>query len=261
MLLNLHAWSRLRENPSDEPVLPDTAQALLTLHGTRNGRDKWIQWKNDQLNRCRNNGGWKNQADLLVMTLEPPTDNDLARVTKAINAELRLGGHSLHLGTAAKTCRYGTRADKFCNWLDGEWLESALLKALKNLSGALKLHDVKMNVTPEIPTGTHFQYDVVAIHGYQLFAFSCSTAGDEAGDRGRLKRKLFEAAIRARQMGGDEACVALVCCSNDPEGLQEEVRNIFLDTAGDERIKVFGRKHLAALEERTRDWIKKQSCT
>ena len=258
-LLQLHAWSSLKNSPSDKPVLPDTAQALLALHSTRDGRSKWTTWKEKELDRlCRDDrdrSKWKAQTALSSITLQLPTH--LKEVTAAINRELSTN-EKLCLGPAAEECDYGKYTDKFCNWLDGEWLESALLKALNDLRTELKLYDVKMNVTPQILAGTHFQFDVIAIRGYQLFAFSCSTANDNSGDRARLKQKLFEAVIRARQMGGDEACVALVCCSEDPESLQKETRNIFLDI-DDERIKVFGRRDLKDLQGNIKRWITKQS--
>jgi hypothetical protein len=94
--------------------------------------------------------------------------------------------------------------------------------------------------------------DVIALRGYQLFAFSCSTDKKKP----LLKLKLFEAYIRARQLGGDEARVALVCCSNDPEGLEHEMRR---DVDPEGRIRVFGRKHLADLKVHIESWIRSQS--
>lgn len=93
--------------------------------------------------------------------------------------------------------------------------------------------------------------DVIAIRGYQLFAFSCSTDTQ----KGRLKLKLFEAYIRAQQLGGDEARAALVSCSDDPDRLEQEMRR---DVDPEGRIKVFGRKHFADLSTHIREWIKSQ---
>ena len=39
-----------------------------------------------------------------------------------------------------------------------------------------------------------------------------------------LKQKLFEAYIRARQVGGEEARVALICCEDDPVRLEAEMK-------------------------------------
>ena len=101
-------------------------------------------------------------------------------------------------------------------------------------------------------TGGAVDVDVVALRGYQLFAFSCSTGSK----KGLLKTKLFEAYIRARQLGGDEGRIALVCCSNDPDGLEYEMRR---DVDPEGRIRVFGSKHLADLVTHVGQWIRSQS--
>lgn len=134
-------------------------------------------------------------------------------------------------------------------WLKGKWLENFVLDSLVNLSQSLYLQECAQNI--EI-TGVSFEVDVIALRGYQLFAFSCST--DTRKDQ--LKLKLFEAYVRARQLGGDEARVALVCCSDDPEGLEHEMRR---DIDPEGRIRVFGRKHLADLATHLEQWIQSQS--
>ena len=83
--------------------------------------------------------------------------------------------------------------------------------------------------------------------GYQLFAISVSTTSK----RDLCKVKLFEAYLRARQMGGDEARVALICCTDEPDSLKAEVA--VLD---DKKIAVFGRDDLMDLSSRIEDWIK-----
>ncbi len=73
-----------------------------------------------------------------------------------------------------------------------------------------------------------------------------------------MKQKLFEAYVRAQQMGGDEACVALVCCMEQEEAdkLQEEMRR---DISPEGRIRVFGRERLKDLTGYIADWIRQQS--
>jgi hypothetical protein len=148
--------------------------------------------------------------------------------------------------------------DSFCEWIDGKWLEHCVLEILHGLSPHLSLHSCAQNI---VPKEVIFDLDVVAIRGYQLFAFSCSTDTDQSrdgskGDRSRIKKKLFEAYIRARQLGGDEACVALISCSKDPESLEEEMRRDY-DLEG--RIRVFGRKHFNDLSSNICKWIQSQS--
>ncbi len=73
-----------------------------------------------------------------------------------------------------------------------------------------------------------------------------------------LKRKLFEADVRARQIGGDEARTAVVCCA-DPK----TVNAVELEVRGDMflkgRIRVFGREHLKNLAGHIKKWILEQN--
>jgi hypothetical protein len=163
----------------------------------------------------------------------------------------------LNLGEAAATCGYKDPAD-FCKWLNGGWLESVVLSALhQSLKDGL-VDYVGMNLEPDAsgdnPTG--FEFDVVSLRGYQLFAFSCTTTRDKGRERSLLRLKLFEAYLRARQLGGDEACVALVCCSTDPVGMEYALRRD-LDPEG--RIRVFGIPHFADLASEFAQWIREQS--
>ena len=92
-----------------------------------------------------------------------------------------------------------------------------------------------MNVKPKIGN-KDFEFDVVAIRHYQLYAFACTL------DRGRAtcKSKLLEAVARARQLGGSEARVALVCSIDDAPDLENEVESLVRDN----QVKVFGRSDL-----------------
>lgn len=97
-------------------------------------------------------------------------------------------------------------------------------------------------------TETGFELDVVAMRGYQLFAVSCSV--DDTNKL--LKSKLFEAYVRARQLGGDEARVALVCGSDDPAGLEEQIKQT-LHSQG--HIMVLGKQHWPNLAAKLQQWI------
>jgi hypothetical protein len=92
------------------------------------------------------------------------------------------------------------------------------------------------------------QLDVAAIRGYQLFALSCTTS-DKAE---RSKEHLLEAYVRARQMGGDEARVGLVCCYCDPAALQQEIEETWF-TEG--RVRVFGQRDLVNLPTLLQNWF------
>ncbi|SRR5579875_1995 len=214
---------------------------------------------------------WKNNTDLRKLAISWPPD--LPAFRKAMSNEL--GQHESYLNLAAGRGKGCKDEQDFCKWLSGTWLESAVLAALLHCPEELHLKECSMDLKVKVPDNetentafqtsgkkagdTEFQFDVVAIRGYQLFAFSCSTeSARERGGRELLKSKLFEAYVRARQMGGDEACVALICCmEQDKVGkLQKEMRR---EISPEGRIQVFGRERLANLTEYIADWIRQQS--
>lgn len=119
----------------------------------------------------------------------------------------------------------------------------------------MQLHDCCQGVKPKVGKNQDFDLDVIALRGYQLFAFSCGVRSNP-NERGELKLKLFEAYVRARQLGGDEARVALVSTSGDPQSLEEEMER---DINAEGHIKVFGQQHLANLKAEIGCWIKEQS--
>ena len=65
----------------------------------------------------------------------------------------------------------------------------------------------------------------------------------DSGGKGDLKQKLFEADVRARQIGGDEARTALVCraMKKTTNALENEMRR---DIILKDRVRVFGHHHL-----------------
>jgi len=59
-------------------------------------------------------------------------------------------------------------------------------------------------------------------------------------------------------MGGDEACVALVCCAskNMVDDLEKDMRSTF---GARGRIRVFGSEDLISLGAHIEDWVREQS--
>jgi len=157
--------------------------------------------------------------------------------------------------------------DKFKEWLDGLWLESYVLKKVQDVADEMgvKKSDIKMsfnvvddkskiNTTKKEEDGK-FELDIAFIKGYQLFAISC-TAKIGKSD---CKEKLFEAYLRAKELGGDEARVALVCCyydkknnDDDPQKIEDELARF---GTSDPKVKVFGRKHLANIGDEIANWV------
>jgi hypothetical protein len=254
-LLNLHDWS-LMHNPTRHPKLPETAEALASAYSTSQGATQWRKWKSDQLfNKCHDSktNKWKENGILRFINLTLPDHSELRDVQIALQKALKVTTDEFNIGKVKNDYRFNKEED-FCDWLNGYWLEHYVLYVLKSLSKNLKLHECVMNVRT---LNVDFEVDVIAIRGYQLFAFSCSTikANDKVG-REELKKKLFEAFVRARQLGGDEARLALVCSSNDPDKLEDEMRR---DFDPDSRIRVFGRDNLDKLGQHIEEWINSQS--
>jgi hypothetical protein len=241
-LLDLHGWS-LKHDPNVDPVLPESARALAKACAEKASFDEWKTWVYATLRaQCRDDKDKWYGKSKLPEKLDLPSN---PAVMEALQRELSLPEAALVL----KQSIFAHDAKHFCEWLDGKWLEHHVLDEMRQIPPSLDLHQLAQNVeTHEV----QFDVDVVALRGYQLFAISCST---DAG-KGLLKSKLFEAYIRAHQLGGDEARNALVCCSNKPEEIEQEMRR---DVDPEGRIRVFGQPHLSDIGTHLANWIREQS--
>ncbi len=257
-MLNLHGWT-LKHPPCKTPLLPRTAWAIAQSYASDNDKgveSAYQRWKETELYpACKreNSDKWRSKGELKKAQLAWPAGDALADVTLALKEELNQSGAWLDIGAAYKQLGM-SEAEDFCRWLDGLWPEHYLLSVLQGLSEA----DVKPNDGQVFqgvkPKEVELDLDVAAIVGYQLFAFSCGTTTGK-GAKAELKHKLFEAILRARQLGGDQARVALVSVYNDPSGLQAEARQQ-IDPDNQTQIRVFGCHHLANLGEHLEHWIR-----
>ncbi len=93
-----------------------------------------------------------------------------------------------------------------------------------------------------------FELDVAAMYGYQLFGVSCFVSQQEK----EKKSHLFEVVVRVRQLGGDEARAALVCCADDPRHLEEDIARKW---DARDKFRVFGQDHLPNLKQELENWI------
>lgn len=140
--------------------------------------------------------------------------------------------------------------DNFQQWQNkGTWLEHYVFKQVIKLAELYHLHDLFMSIrvqdprkkarkkdTEEEKEQERFEFDVSFLRGYQLFGITCGASAN----RGGCKEKLIEADLRAKQLGGSEARIALVCCYSDAEDLKEEIRLMGIDP----KIEVFDREDL-----------------
>ncbi len=283
-LLTLHGWELRKGSPVAAPVLPKSAAALVSIHSSETDAEIWTDWLHESLFRSAReprpidppfwvfqagnelveqvevkqagfDAQWKSKTKLRNMEISWP---NLPAFRTTMSNELAQGDAAKLNLTAGTGANHFRDEEAFCRWLSGTWLESAVLSALQDCARELHLRECCMDLKLKAE-GTEFQFDVVAMRGYQLFAFSCTTeSARKRGGRELVKQKLFEAYVRARQMGGDEACVALVCAMGQQEAdkLQEEMRR---DINPEGRIRVFGRECLANLTGSIADWVRQQS--
>lgn len=282
-MLDLHGW-KLEKPPKDTPLLPGTAQALLQVH--RDGEclkawNDWLIWtfipathiqkrvdrtiwvsEGNDLRLCREAKEVKKlKGSFGDVSVPWPDAECLAKVVASLKQELHLGDDGLDFARIGRAEALGDgnakeRNKRFAKWLLGEWLESAVLMALDRCKNAGLFDECALDLkaklqTPQQGVNPDFQLDVLAIRGYRLFAFSCTT---ETSKR-LIKLKLFEAYMRARQLGGDEARVAMVACCDPDKALEiqaEVLRD--LDVMGG-KARVFGQDHLHDLAGNIQRWI------
>jgi hypothetical protein len=252
-LLQLHGRKLTKDNPlTYEAILPKTANALANCCAEKESYNKWKSWVDKELEgQCRaekRRDKWKSKTDLKEIKLGHFEDEQLK---DTITHELNLVEEKIPL----KHDTFGNDPEKFCKWLHGLWLENHVLAEMHLISKDVKVHQVAGSIKTQKLNGGNekdFEVDIVAIRGYQMFAISCTTSSDER----LLKSKLFEVYVRARQMGGDEARIALVCCSDKPEQVQSEMEK---DLQYEDRIVVFGRQDLPDIGDKLKYWILEQS--
>lgn len=97
----------------------------------------------------------------------------------------------------------------------------------------------------------NFESDVLIIKGFQVFLISC-IANSRSKESSETKKHLFEAYVRARQLGGDEARTAVVCLLDNSDAIETEMKRDWLPIGG---IRVFGREHLDQLATHLNSWI------
>lgn len=149
--------------------------------------------------------------------------------------------------------------NKDCDkWINGGWLEDYALQQIIDIAQKFQIHDYGMNFEVLLGNGRttdghedQFEFDVAFMRNHQLFALSCTTKGSKISHKKECKWKLFEAYVRAQQMGGSEARIALICGSEQPEALKEEMEVSIKDP----KIKVFGRTDWPNLSNKISDWI------
>ncbi len=251
-IFQLHGLE-LKANPTQQPQSGTLAAEFVKVFHEEIKAKQWFDWYYkifcEEARRKKGNGSWgnwKSKTDLAKISIG--LDNLPQEIITAFQEEKFITDDKKLSLSAVKTIGTFSEIESFCKWLDGLWFEHYVLGQVQNIASSCFIGDYGLNF--EIPlTGTKdgFEFDVAFTRGYQLFALSCTTTSD----RKLCKSKLFEAYLRARRMGGDEARVALICCSNEPDTLKAEIA----DSTNDDKIQVFGREHLTNLSQEIAGWI------
>ncbi|RIK36177.1 MAG: hypothetical protein DCC55_28135 [Chloroflexi bacterium] len=233
----LHGYPEFKKEVIRTPGQPQRTNLLESLAIVHASRERWAQWqayvaeaKFQQL-PCKETYP---KLDLLITSFDNLCDGQASEDRVATS-----------LGDYEKFVSYS-------KWLNGGWLEEYTLLQIHDLAEGLGLQDYGMNLIPFSGTRNkplrEFDLDVAAMRGYQLFAISCMVS--ERVDK--CKEHLLEAYVRARQLGGDEARVALVCLYEEPERLEREIQEEWFM---DDKVRVFGREHLPNLKDHLREWF------
>lgn len=274
-LFKLHGF-KLSRPPKTEVTLPELVEAIVKH------KSEWQNWcrkvlqiearKKVELGSFKNAdneterifelGDWKNATELRAIALPiqelPPAITGILKQNDMVDDNGCLSIKKIEeTGIIPKPTETKKYPKEICTWLEGVWLEDYVLQNLKNIQEEEKeIHQDEEKLIDELgmsfkfPENAdigHFEFDVAFLRGYQLFALSCTTDTEP----GLCKLKLFEAYRRARQMGGDEARVALVCCYDKPD----KIKKGFMSQIPDDKVNVFGYDDLADLSEKLKTWI------
>ncbi|MDZ8227618.1 Card1-like endonuclease domain-containing protein [Nostoc sp. ChiVER01] len=246
-IFQLHGLN-LKKNPTQEPELPELAQELVKVFADKAKVTQWFDWYHNIFcpEARKENRKWKNKTDLAKLFI--PLNKLPSEIVEVFrDKQLLTSDDNLALAEVKKIGLF-TEIEDFCKFLDGIWLEHYVLEQIKKIANSQVITDYGLNfVIPLQGTKDGFEFDVAFTRGYQLFAISCTTASDKK----LCKSKLFEAYLRAKQMGGEEARVALVCRSDEPDTLKAEISNI----VSGNKIAVFGCADLLNLSDNIIKWI------
>ncbi len=113
---------------------------------------------------------------------------------------------------------------RWCKFLRSGWLEIWCGSLVRNVA---QESQVVISLDCRRSGGRQFEIDVALVRGFRLYVISCTT--DERIER--CKSKIFEVAMRARQMGGDLARSALVCLMHEADSKGPFVDQLRSDVA------------------------------
>jgi len=252
-LFRLHGlfW-RPEHPPIRRPVSPVSTTQLAEIFARYPDlAQAWRKWCRNVLRPAikTDRNFWKPEPELVQV---PALSLDsLPRQLQTIFWD-HLGATGTNFALADALAEGFTNLSQVCEWLDGIWLEHYVLHEIQQIAQPTSIHDSRLGfhitdpLDPQRPWDK-FEFDVACVRHYQLFALSCTTSES----RKLCKQKLLEASTRARQLGGTEARVALVCCRRDVGSLRSELE---VETR-DKKIAVFGIRDLPMLGQKIARWV------
>lgn len=191
------------------------------------------------INLKKPNGRFKSVTDLSQVVL--PIHNTFTKM-------IPFWENCANLGELSQ--KWNKNVTFIAEYLDGKWLEHYVFSQLEQIAKQCNIQEMVLSL---IPNEQAFEIDIVALKGYQLIAISCTTSYR----KGLLKEKLFEAFIRGRQLGGDEAKIGLVCFINENDDFTAQQIKEEINVAWNLRNKfaVFGYEDLEYLSQNLKNWF------
>ena len=260
-LLKLHGLQLVHEDhflKDGQPRWPDLIlgglnAALARAHSQSEGAKAYAEWCQTYLRDAKRNSLVRKAQHFPVSPLPFPEDPCLHEVTEQMKVAYGLVADSFDPQTVVQRNNSEVKSiGDLVAHLDGKWLEYCVADAFIQNRTEHRLNSVGMSLDIDGKQSVYdFEVDVGALQGYQLYAVSCTRSAEK-----RLcKSKLFEALIRAEQLGGSEAKTALVCAFDKPGELEKEVRERWRPETSS-RIRVFGAEHLPDLKMHLGVWLK-----
>lgn len=241
-LAALHGYDIIVDkNARKEPTNLALATAVCHINQNGIGQAAWLKWRQEEFP----------QGKLPDPDLYPPLrefTNTLAKLCEGAPTPEKLAellGHQ-----KLKQCG---------KWFNGDWLEDVVLAGVQRLQSRIGFTEdqimagLKLKPQPDLALkdSRDFESDILIIKGFQVFLISC-IANSRPKESSETKKHLFEAYVRARQLGGDEARTAVVCLLDNSDAIETEMKRDWLPVGG---ICVFGRAHLDKLATYLNRWI------
>ncbi|MBU0510285.1 MAG: hypothetical protein KJ638_01095 [Chloroflexi bacterium] len=234
-LLALHGYKTSESRC--EPEYSEYYLALAKVHATSDGLH---EWKGNWDKRKQSKGWLRTERPLTTL----PTKSEYPHLAPIIDVFDKYDGDTARVAQQLDL----EKLDSCYTWFNGTWLEEYTLHSLKQFVDEQSIKHFGIDLKLQKRGMREFQLDVAAMYGYQLFAISCiATAVGE-----KAEEHLFEAFIRSRQIGGDEARYGLVSCVKNPLALQRKIEQSW-DAEG--KVRVFGMHDLPNLSDCLKQWF------